>query len=352
MARRFRFALAGAALVAAVMPGSALAKYVPKLIVSHTPPNVSSAATTISIELTREDDATAKVTFYAPLGYQGVLGQAAGTQIGTVAATVQALAISADAILPLQGVIRTDDPAKYVANPCAPGTHSAVWLLALEAAGRTLAVPIYLDTVTAGPEATFAAFKLQVCLPPPDIPEAQGGAAFGAKLLTATLELNQALTAPTTRAQYVWPGIFTPYIEKAGRPNVAGTVEARAVVRLPGQLTLNGKITSKKNRTVRLSGAVTENGVGIAGAAVELLLGTRRFSPPLSMRSGSGGRYAFNLRRRGRGKIASTFRTRARVDVRDVTAAGCATPTVPPVPCVSATAGAFTILSRAVRITL
>jgi hypothetical protein len=350
MARRFRFSLAVAALCAAVMPGSALAKYVPKLVVSHTPPNVGAAATTISIELTRDDDATAALTFYAPRGYTAPLSQAAGTQIGTVNATVQALAISADAILPLQGVIRTDDPARYVANPCAPGTHNAVWVLVLEAAGRTLNVPIYVDSVTSGPEATFAQVKLVVCLPPPDIPEAQGGAAFGAKLLTATLTLSQAtITAPTAAGRYVWPAIFTPYGVKTGRPNVTGTVEARAVVPLPARLTLNGRITSRKNRTVALAGLLTEGGTGIAGATVELLVGGKR---QFTGRTGSRGQYAFALRRRGRGKITSTFRARARVPVRDVTAAGCTTPTRPPVPCVSATEGAFTILSRAVRVTL
>jgi hypothetical protein len=350
MSRRSRIAVTACAGFAALaLGGTAQARYVPKFIVSHANPTVGSPATTISIQLTRDDDATAKVTFYAPLGYRGVLGQAAGTQIGTVAATVQATRISADAILPLSGTVVTDDPAKYTANPCAPGAHAAVWLLRLEAAGQTLVVPVYVDPVSAGPEAAFAQFKLQVCLPSPAIPPEQGGAAFGAKLLTADLTLSQVFAAPATRGQFVWPALFTPYPATPGPPNAAGTVEARAVVRLPAQLTLSGRITNRARRTIRLSGALTENLVGIPAMMVEVLIGGRR---AFAARSGSRGQYSIGLRRTGKGRVTSTFRARARVPVRDVTVAGCAGPSLVPGGCVSATAGAFTILSRTVRITL
>lgn len=351
MSTRFRLALpACVGLVALAFAGTAQAAYVPKLVVNHAPPNVSTAGTTISIQLTRDDDATAKVTFYAPLGYQGVLNQAAGTQIGTVQATVQATRISADAILPLNGTVVTDNPANHAASLCAPGTHSAVWLLRLEAAGQTLTVPVYIDTVSAGPEATFASFKLQVCLPSPHIPPEQGGAAFGAKLLTATLTLNQILTAPATRGQYVWPGAFTPYAAGSALPNVAGTVEARAVVRLPGQLTLNGRITNRARRAILLSGALTENLAGITGMTVQIQIGGRT---SFRTRTGASGRYSLALRRRGSARrITSAFRARVVVPARDVRSTACAGPSLAPGGCVSATASSFTLLSRTVRITL
>jgi hypothetical protein len=344
MTTRIRVALAaGAALLALAGPGSALAAYTPRLIVSH-----AAGASTIQIQVPRDDDATARVLFYAPLAYQATLTQAAGTQIGTVQATVQAKAISADAILPLTGVVRTDNPANFAANPCSPGAHAAVWIMALEAAGRTLNVPIYVDPVTAGPEAAFARARMIVCLPPPDVPEAMGGAAFGAKLLTATLTLRGVLTAPAS-GQHVWPGVFSPYVAGGGTVNAAATVEGRAVVRVPGRLTLNGRVTNRARRTIRLSGRLTEGGTGIPGAAIDILIANRR---AFGARTAAGGNYAVALQRRGRGRVTTAFRARARVPMRDVTSAACGGTSLAPAGCVSATASAFTILSRTIRITL
>ena len=345
-----RAVLAACAVLGALgWAGGAGAAYVPRLVVGHAAVTGTSVATTISFQLTRDDDATAKVTFYVPLGYRGVLGQPAGTQLGTVQASVQALRVGPDAVLPLAGVVRADDPARHGASPCSPGIHGAVWLLLLEAAGRTLTVPVYVDAVTAGPEAAFAQFRLEVCLPPPDVPEEQGGAAFGTTLLSATLQLRSGLlTTPATRGRYAWPGLFTPYAA-GGRPNVAATVEARAIVRLPGRLTLTGRITSRRTRTISLSGALTEHLVGLPQRPVDILVGGRR---AFGIVTGRDGGFALALRRRGQGRVTSTFRARARVPARDVTAAECAGPSLAAAGCVTATASAFTVLSRAVRITL
>jgi hypothetical protein len=344
MSRRTRLGLAGcAALFALAGPASALAAYVPRLSVGH-----AAGASTITIQVPRDDDATARVQFYAPLPYQATLGQAAGTQLGTVAATVQAKAISPDAILPLTGAVRADDPTRHVANPCSPGAHAAVWVMALEAAGRTLMVPIYVDPVTAGPEAAFARLRMIVCLPPPDVPESQGGAAFGAKLLTAALTLRGVFTAPTS-GQHVWPGIFTPYVAGGGQVNAPGTVEARAVVRVPSVLTLNGRITNRRRRILLLSGALTEGGTGIPGATVTISAGRQSFRT----RTGANGRYSTSLVRRGpRRAVTTTFRARSVVPARDATSIGCGGQSLAPRGCVSATIAGFTAVSRAIRIRL
>ena len=238
-------ALVGASTLALAFAGSALAAYTPQFIVSHTPSNVSSASTTITIKQTRDDDATAKVTFYVPQGYSGVLGQAAGTKLGTVAAHVQATAISQDAILPINGDViaaSNADATVAAASTTCTGTttHSAFWVLALEASGQKLSVPVFIDT-TAGPEAAFAQFKLQVCLPPP------AAATFGAKLLDASLTLSNVFTTPVSPGQYIWPAFFTPYSSAAGPINPAGTVQSRAVVRLPGQITLKGRSRARRS---------------------------------------------------------------------------------------------------------
>jgi len=356
MHRALRLAvLTGASTLALAFAGSALAAYTPQFIVSHTPSNVSSASTTITIKQTRDDDATAKVTFYAPQGYTGVLGQAAGTKLGTVAAHVQATLISQDAILPINGDVVAASSTQTLANgiPIALAsqactgtpTHSAFWLLALEASGQKLEVPVFIDT-TAGPEAAFAQFKLQVCLPTP------AAATFGAKVLDAALTVSNVFTAPVSPGQYVWPAIFTPYSSSAGPINPAGTVQSRAIVRLPGQITLKGKITSKKKRTASFTGSVTENRTGVGGARVQLLLGT---AVGFTATTKANGSYVFALKKKGK-KGTTTFRARVTVPERSITAVGCAltVPNLPAAPagCVSAIASPFTATSGAVKIKL
>ena len=344
-------ALAGASTLALAFAGSALAAYTPQFIVSHTPSNVSSASTTITIKQTRDDDATAKVTFYVPQGYSGVLGQAAGTKLGTVAAHVQATAISQDAILPINGDVisaSNADAAVAAASLQCTGTttHSAFWVLALEASGQKLSVPVFIDT-TAGPEAAFAQFKLQVCLPPP------ATATFGAKLLDAALTLSNVFTAPVSTGQYIWPAFFTPYSSAAGPINPAGTVQSRAVVRLPGQITLKGKITSKKKRTASFTGSVTENRAGVGGARVQLLIGA---PVAFSATTKANGSYVFLLKKKGKKASTTSFRARVTVPERSITVVGCAlsVPGLPAAPagCVSAFASAFTATSNAVKIRL
>jgi hypothetical protein len=354
MRRGFRAALLAVAGAVAALgwSSSALAAYTPQFIVNHNPHSVASATTTITLNVPREDDATFKVTFYAPLGYQGVLGQAAGTQVGTVAASVQALRISPDAVLPLTGTIVTADPAPRAANQCAPGAHRAVWLLRLEAAGRTLEVPVYID-VPEGPEASFASFKFQACLPSPFLPEEAGGAAFGAKLLNATLQLQSGLlTTPATAGRYVWPAIFTPWPSGPGLPNAAGTVQSRAVVQVPGQLTLRAQYNRARN-TWRLTGSATENRVGVGGATVQIFRGTRanRLGRILTVRTGANGSFAASGRLRPR--VRTFFRARVVVPNRVNSTVGCAIALpLPAVPggCVSAVYSGFTAQSAVVSI--
>jgi hypothetical protein len=342
-------ALVGATTLALAFAGSALAAYTPKFTVSHVPVN-GSPTTTITIEQTQAEDATAKVTFYAPVGYSGVLTQAAGTKLGTVAAHVQATAISQDAILPINGdvlVASSADAAIAAASTACTGTttHSAFWVLALEASGQKLTVPVFIDA-TSGGEATFAQFKLQVCLPPP------AAATFGAKLLDAALTVSNVFTAPSSPGTYVWPAFFTPYSSAAGPANLAGTVQSRAIVPLPAKITLKGKITSKKKRTASFTGSVTESSTAVPGAHVQLLAGTTVKSGAITKANGS---YAIPLKKTGK-RGTTTFRVRVTVPARSITAAGCALP-VPNLPaapagCVSAIASPFTATSGAVRIKL
>jgi hypothetical protein len=332
-----------AAALALAFTGSALAAYTPHLSITHTPLTVAGGGSTdLTISFDQADDATAKVTIYVPQGYTGTLGVSPGTQLGTIDASIIAFAISPTQPLPLKGVIQADDPAKYVANPCAPGAHEAVWLLRLQAAGTELAVPGYVDTVTATAEAPLGKFKLQFCLPSPYIPASAGGAQLGAKLVSATLHLANVFALPAQNGSYGWTAVTTPYTVDTGTPNPAGTVQARAFVQLPAQLSLKAKV---KKRTATLSGALRLNLAGLAGVKVSLLSGSSRSKLKAAGSATTLAKGAFSFRK----TVRKTTYFRARVTV--ATRSASCTDGVPGIPCASATANGFTAQSAIIKVT-
>ena len=233
---------------------------------------------------------------YAPTGYTAVLAQAAGTQVGTVEAQVQVREPIAGAVLPLTGTITAASPAAYTANQCAPGTHAAVWLLSLQAAGQTLTVPVYVDQ-TVGTETAIGAYKLTVCLPSPNIPASAGGATFGAKLILAQLNFSQGVfTTPINSGTFRWHMLATPWpATAAGPPNAAGTVAAQGRVGLPARVTL--RATSKKGR-VTITGSVLEATTGVNRASRSACAsgpGTTRSARTLEARSASSSGVAVRL---------------------------------------------------------
>ena len=335
--------VATAAALSLAFAGSALAAYTPHLSITHTPLTLAGGGTTdLTVAFDQADDATAKVTIYVPQGYTGTLGASAGTQLGTIDASIIAFAISPTQPLPLKGVITADDPAKYVTNPCSPGTHEAVWLLRLQAAGTELAVPGYVDTVTAPTEAPLGKFKLQFCLPSPYIPPSAGGAMLGAKLVSATLHLSNVFALPAQNGSYGWTALTTPYTVNTGTPNPAGTVQARAFVQLPAQLSLKAKV---KKKTATLSGALRLNLAGLAGVKVSLLSGSSRtkLKAAGSATTRAGGAFSF----RKTVRKTTYFRARVTVPTRSATCTGG----VPGIPCASATANGFTAQSAIIKVT-
>jgi hypothetical protein len=334
--------VATAAALTLAFAGSTLAAYTPHLAITHTPLTLAGGGSTdITVSFDQADDATAKVTIYVPQGYTGTLGAAAGAQLGTIDASIIASAISPTQPLPLKGVIQADDPAKYVTNRCAPGTHEAVWLLRLQAAGTELAVPGYVDTVTAPTEAPLGRFKLQFCLPSPYVPPSAGGAMLGAKLVSATLHMSNLFALPSQNGSYGWTAVTTPYTVGAATPNAAGTVQARAFVQLPVQLSLKAKV---KKKTATLSGALRLNRTGLAGVRVSLLSGSSRtkLKAAGSATTRAGGAFSF------RKKVRKTTYFRARVTV--ATRSASCTGGVPGIPCVGATANGFTAQSAIVKV--
>lgn len=334
--------------------GTAMAAFTPRLTVNQVASSSTSSDTSIKITIPKDDLATLKVTIYVPLGYSATLNQAPGTQVGTVKATAQAKAISPDAILPLEGVIKTDNPGNYTTVPasiaCAGATpHTAVFLLVLTAAGQTLTVPAYVDSVTTGAEAAFASSKITICLPSPDIPAASGGATFGAKVLEAGLLLTNVFKAPTSAGRYVWSAIFTPYATNSGIPNPAATVESRAIVSLPTQISIGAKVTNKKKRTIGVIGVVTENSVGVSDQKVVLIVGKKPDGKgtPYTTKSSGGGKFGGVLSLKKKGTYYLTVGVI--VPDRDASLTECGNAKAPS-GCVSATLTGFTAISRTIKI--
>jgi hypothetical protein len=327
-------ALAGTAALA--LAGNALATQ--KLSVTQSPTSL-----TIKVSQAQTDPQPARIQIFVPAGYTLNTSQAPGTNIGTGSGSV--FARDANIPLPLSGDLVVAPPNTNAA-PCFTGTHTAVWLLRLQVAGQSVTLPLAIDP-TSGTNAAFGAFQLVTCLQPADVPQGTPGRSpNGAQLLEATFTVNNVFTVPAD--QSTWKALTTPYSAGTGVPNVAGTVETRSIVGT-GTLTMAGRVTNKKRRTVRIAGRVTQGGVAVTGAQVRLLLNGK--ASRFTARTSATGAYSVVLKKSGK-KSTTTFQARVTVAERDVTSTGCATPSVPGVSCVSATASAFTAVSSRLRIRL
>src|SRR5580765_6335764 len=256
--RRFVVLVAGAA-TALAFAGNALATQ--KLEVSQ-----AGGAVTIKVSQAQTDQQPAQIKIYAPTGYTLNANQAAGAKIGTT--TGQVFARDLNIPLPLEGDVIVDNPMNHLTDPCAPGLHTAVWILNLSVAGQTIALPVYVDPTT-GNQTALGAVQLITCLGPTDVPAGTPGRSpNGAQLLDATFTVSGVLTPPTGSVQ--WKAFTTPWGTGNGVPNMSGTVETRSTVG-PGSITISGKVTSKRKKEANLSGLVTQSGLGVAGR-VSLLI--------------------------------------------------------------------------------
>ena len=276
MRKLIRLSVLACALVSALaFAGQALASYTPRLqILQSTYRETATPTITITVSQADADDPTAKITIYSSLGYTANLGQAPGTNIGQVRAVVLAADL-AGARLPLTGPVTVSNPANFRTNLCSPGLHDAVWILNASLQGQTIQIPLYVDRAR-GPEQGFASAKIQVCLPPPDVPPGTPGrSTFGAKLVSATFSAAGVFSNPTARGMYYWRSLWTPYTPGTGRPNAAGTVEAQGHVPIPYLLSFS-RLKSKLKRVLRFGGKLFTAGNPATGGSVKLYAGTKR----------------------------------------------------------------------------
>ena len=347
-----RVALVAAAGVATLaFAGSALAANTATVAAWHTPMVLNgSTSTTLHISIPKSTDPIARLAIYAPAGYGATLGQASGTSIGSVDAA--AFSYDTQLTLPLSGTVVVDDPAKHTADVCSPGTHAGVWILNLSVSGQTLQVPLYVDATT-GAETALGAYRLVICLPPPDVPlNTPGRAAFGAQLLDAKFTVNGIFKTPATAGVLRWETIFTPYNPGKGTPNLAGTFEARSLVQLPVALTL-GVSYNKKTTAYALKGKLTEGGTPVPSVGTTILRGPAAVGIPSAGSATTKADGSFAATGKVKKKKTTYFKVIASVAERDFTAQGCANPlppTIAPAGCVSATLSPWAAASAVVKL--
>ena len=270
--------MAAAALVlAAAAAPSRTARHVGQQATSHGlvvwpfDSRLSAANADTGIEIVvPENQPAAKVVVYVPAGYSLDLALPAGTEMGTAVASATTSAGAAT----LRGTIVVDSPTRYAADPasiaCAGAApHSTVWLLQLAAGATSLTVPVFVD-IASGADGGLGVFKLQFCLPAPDVPSSAGGAPSGLRITDLFTELTHGVTNPPTPSDFLWRALVTPFVPGTTTQNNAGTGEARSIVVLPQVLTLQGRY-ERKTKSIVLTGTMTLSGVK-AGAGVDVFV--------------------------------------------------------------------------------
>jgi hypothetical protein len=344
--------VAGAGFAALAFSGTAMAAYTtPRLEIVN--PREALGATgplTIRVSQARADDATFRVVIYIPAGYQAALVPPAGMpQIGTLNGRIQVGAISPDAEAPFDGRILGDNTYTAQEYPTATNCISglgatnidAVYILELTASGQTLRVPMYVSTISGGPEAAFASGRLVACLPSPYVPP-PAGATLGAKLVLANLTFASLFPNPNTAGEYRWRAFWTPWTPGTATPNPAGTVETQAVDQIPARVTISR--TRATRRFVTITGSVFEGGAVRAGVPVQIYLGrtARGVRRVRVVRTNARGVYTARIRWTRRGPIHA----RARVVSGARTQDSCAQRTNPAVNCIRTTFSAYTVLAN------
>jgi hypothetical protein len=282
--------LAGASFVGLALAAPALAAYAPSLTIEQSSYKLGAATTVDDFVFARStDDATAKLTIFGPKGYTANITQAAGTKIGAVLAIVKAKALGG-ALLPLAGdvvVANGADPAIVTASQRCTGrpANQSTWILNASLQGQAIQIPVFVNKLPAGPSVTE-----EVCLPSPDVPEASGGAKFGAQLVSADFSVKGVFTNATVKSSasntYEWAGIFTPYVAGTATVNAAGTNEWRTYVGLPQSLSLK-RVASKTG--VRFAGVIAIPGLNLSTIRLHLYTG-KKANPAPSVTSGGTGK--------------------------------------------------------------
>jgi hypothetical protein len=352
--------IGGSAALAMALSGTALAAYTPKLDVSVPNSLGAGGKTVVHFSVGPTDDTTARLVAYAPKGFTANPGTP-GTTIGTVDAKVRAGDLGG-AIVPVPGTIDVRDasgtaliggvpvPLSTLAVGCTgTATHTAFWVLKLNAAGSSLELASFFDQTT-GAEAALGSSKLTFCLPPDDVPPGTPGRSpLGIKLVDALLTFTNTYTNAASTGTYLWSSIWTPYNPGVGTANVAGTVTAVSVTPLPIALTLKGSF-NKKTKSAALAGKITIAGEFVKGVKLPLFSGAKQAG--LKQTGSTGGTTATGVFAAVKKMVKTTYyQVRFGIPAVDSPSLCAALPAVGLPKCVSASVGGFSVLSNIVKVT-
>jgi hypothetical protein len=338
---RFRLGLAASAALLFVAPAEAA--YTSARLSVVNPGKALSAAgpLTLGFAQSAADDSTARIVTYVPRGY-GSLVARPGEVLGSGRATLD----RGDQRAIATGELRAADPARYrdEAESCLddPARVDAVYVLAVPDLERTLELPVFVRTVTSGPEAAYASGALTVCFPRPG---ATAAADAPPRVLALSLAFRRLFVNPRAAGAYRWRSLWTPY--RDGTRAASGTVEAQALDVLPAQLTLVTGAFDRRTRSFFVGGALLENRRPLPGGSIQLLAGLegRRMMRLGVTRTNANGNYGGRMR-----LTPGSWQLRARATVRARTRGGCSVRTVPGVRCLRTTTAGFTLSSRVVRV--
>jgi hypothetical protein len=340
-------ALAFGVLLFLFSAGVSAGALTPKLVVTSVE-TAKSQTVTITASKPMTDDAVGRVQFYVPSGYL-LNSPAGGVSVGT--ATAQAVLRDVDPAHEqgLRGTIIAIGPSDasiaYEASTCDGNTHLAAWMVNLSnSKGNALSFPVFVD----GPSA-FGPYVLTACFRPADLPAGTANrSAFGTVFDSFTLSLNP-FQRPTTKGDYRWRSLWTPFTAGTGSLDQARNVEAQSIVTIPvGQIVIFGKksTASAKGKSfirVTISGQVLVGSEPVGPVTVTV----RHGSTPAKLvslgvfKTGTDGGYTAYA------KLITPreyFQASAHLPAKDLGASGC-TASFPGVPCVDATTGAGRAIS-------
>ena len=126
----------GVALAPLALAGNALAA-TPQLFVSGPPGTAMSGEAVVELREDKSDAAPSKITVYVPSGYLLNVSHAAGSRIGDLTASVQALEQSPDTVVDIRdgSVLVADrdsaDLAAAATRCTGNAKHDAIWILSL-----------------------------------------------------------------------------------------------------------------------------------------------------------------------------------------------------------------------------
>lgn len=338
MRKSFRLALlVCASFVALAFAGQALATYKPSLTIEQTSYKLGAPFTAdLFIVASQNDDPSAKLTIFSPVGYGVDLSKAPGTKVGSAVA-IATIAALGGARYPLAGDVVVGNPADPVlmatSTKCTGSpTNQAVLVLNLSLQGQSpTPFPVFVNKT--GPVTTF-----QICVPYPEISSTNPS---GVRILLLDATIKSVFTNAGTTNGYEWATVFTPYDPATKAPNPAGTVQWRTYVGLPSSLTLK-KVKAK--RGFKLVGQLKVAGLSLgppSNVHLNLYAGKKAQPAPNALSLGTGKRVGRSGRLPGSGKysiarrsvnFATLFQTRFENYGTDCTSPE-PIPGVPAVPC-------------------